>query len=159
MTYTARHVSRTATNPNLLFDCLHRLLRQLFTLVEFHEQHHTFVFLVFSHLTNYEAVNYPLNAVTIGSRDWPGKARVKHIVDFGGSKPDATRIPKSKDRQSVQLSEEKKISGFERRTRGSTGPKNWKLTIRRRFYQASQDLRSCPSSIPLVARDPRGLSK
>ena len=95
MTYSARHVSRTATNPNLFFDRSHRLLRQLFTLVEFHEQQHTFVFLIFCHLTNYEAVHYPLNGVTIGSGGWSGKARVKDIVDLGRSKPDATRVPKS----------------------------------------------------------------
>lgn len=63
VTYTARHVSRTATDPNLLFDRLYRLFRKFFTLVKFHEQHHAFVFLIFRHLTDYEAVRYPLNVV------------------------------------------------------------------------------------------------
>ena len=94
MTYTARHVSRTATDPNLLFDRSYRLLRQPLTLVKFHKQHHAFVFLIFCHLTNYEAVRYPLNLVTTRSGSWFGKARVQDIVYLGGPKPNATRVPK-----------------------------------------------------------------
>ena len=93
MTYTARHVSRTAPNPNFLLDRYHRLLGQIFTLVEFHEQHHAFVLLIFCHLTNYQAVHNPLNAVIVRNGDWPGKARVKNIVDLGGPEPHATRVP------------------------------------------------------------------
>ena len=104
MTYTARHVSRTATNPNLLFDRLHCLLRQLFTLVEFHEQHNAFVFLIFSHLTNYEAVHYPLNVVMTRSGGWAREARVEDIVDLGGPEPNATRVPKSSKDQNPAIS-------------------------------------------------------
>ena len=64
-TYTARHVSRTTPSTNLLFDRVYGLWRQFLTLLEFHEQHHAFVLLIFRHLTNYEAVHYPLNVVTL----------------------------------------------------------------------------------------------
>jgi len=108
-------VSRAAVSPNLLFDRLDCLLRQFFTLVEFHEQHHAFVFLIFCHLTDYEAVRNPLNAVIVRNGGWPGKARVKDIVDLGGPEPDATRIPKeSKDEGSAisTLRQQKKRQGF-----------------------------------------------
>lgn len=126
MTYTVRHVPRTALNTNLLFDRLDRLLRQIFTRVEFHEQHDPFVLLIFRHLANYEAVRDPLNVGIFRDGGRPGKARVEDIVYLGGPEPDATRIPKSrktKDRQSGQESERKKYGGFERRIRGSTRPK------------------------------------
>jgi hypothetical protein len=103
VTYTGRHVPRAATNTNLLFDRLYRLLRQLFTRVEFHEQHHALVLLIFRHLANYEAVRYPLNVVIFRDDGWPGKACVEDIIYLGGPEPDATRIPKSrkaKDRRS-----------------------------------------------------------
>ena len=112
VTHTRRHVSRTATNTNLLFDRLHRLLGQFFTLIEFHEQHHAFVFLIFRHLTNYEAVRYPLNVVMPRNRRWSGKACIEHIVDFCGPKPDATRVPElsksGRSTISTQVSEEQR---------------------------------------------------
>jgi hypothetical protein len=105
VTYTARHVPRAAASTNLLLDRLHRLLRQLLTVVEFHEQHHAFVFPVFRHLTNYEAVRYPLGGMALRSGVWSGKACIKDIVDLGGPEPDATRVPtlgkKNKDRPSA----------------------------------------------------------
>ena len=124
VTYTARHMSRTATDPNLLFDRLHRPLRQLFTMVEFHEQDHAFVFLIFRHLTDHEAVRYPLSVAKIRTGGWSGKASVKDIINLCGSEPDATRVPRSSKREGST------ISTFPRRKRHWLLAENPRIDVR-----------------------------
>jgi hypothetical protein len=72
---------------------MRRLWRQFLILTKFHEQHHAFVCIIFRHLTNYKAVHHPLNVVALWWGIWAGKACVNDIVNLGGPKPDATRIP------------------------------------------------------------------